>query len=159
MELLFTADPAVWDPTLGDRIRTAIDAGQIVIWRSVSGASLTIANVSDGTGVDVVAIRQNPHDRFASDGLPLILGRPEATSCGLWAPTGYRSSRPVIVLAYDDAQQVGGDEAHAAWAAALLEVAAFDGDDPRAWTRHLPDGHPPERCPVNHCPVAGEEDR
>lgn len=152
MELCFTADPALWDPDLGQRIRSHMDEGHIVVWRSVSGAVMTLANIGSAGGVDTVGIRNNPHDPFDADGLPLVLGRIDATSCGLWSPTGYRSSRPVTVHVLERADDADGGAGSEDWQRTLRAVA--DKEAPHAWMEQVPDGHPHEPCPVAHCPVA-----
>lgn len=151
MELRFTADPAVWAPDLGQRIRAHLERRHILLWRSVSGAVLSLANVGTRGGVDVVGIRNNPYDPFDTDGLPLVLGRIDATSCGLWSPTGYRSSRPVTVHVLERADDADGVVASEDWQRTLRAIA--DKDAPHAWLEQVPDGHPREPCPVAHCPV------
>lgn len=149
MQLLYAADPAVWDGTLGTRIRHELDAGWLVVTRTVSGAAMTIGNVATGDGtVEPVAVRHNPTDPLDTDGLPLALGRLEATSCGLWAPTGYRSSRLVTVHVLDGPAEAA--DTQGPWETHLLALAAT-GPDPQAWLRQVPSGHPGGACPGNHC--------
>lgn len=154
IELRFAADPAVWDPDLGRRIRGDLDDGRIVVWRSVSGAILSLTRVHSDGGTDTVGIRSNPHDRFDTDGLPLVLGRIDATGCGLWSPTGYRSARPITVHVLD-----ASDDADAATAAAFADWrrtldSLADPAAPHAWLEQVPPGHPDQPCPVAHCPLA-----
>lgn len=152
VELVFSAAPDVWVPDLGGQIRDRLNAGRLVLWRSVSGALLVLANVATDGGIDTVGIRRNRFDAFASDGVPLVMGRIEATSCGLWSPHGYSSSRPVTVHAYrPDDDAADPDELYEVWKARMQELA--ESDDPHAWLRQVPDRHPDEPCPVAHCPV------
>ena len=151
MELRFAADPTGWNPDLGSAIRGDLDDGRIVVWRSVSGAVLSMARVHGDGGSDIVGIRNNPHDPFGTDGLPLVLGWIDATSCGLWSPGGYRSSRPVTVHVLDVDDVADGAVVYQEWRRVLQTVA--DEDAPHAWLAQVPSGHPPEPCPVAHCPL------
>ena len=154
IELRFAAGPAVWDPALGRRIRDDLDEGRIVVWRSVSGAILSLTRVWRHGGTDTLGIRNNAHDPFDTDGLPLVLGRVEATSCGLWSPTGYRSARPITVHVLDpsDDADAATAEAFADWRRTLDSLV--DRAAPHAWLEKVPPGHPDQPCPVAHCPLA-----
>lgn len=152
MRTLYVADPDVWEPNLGAAIRTELDDGCVVVVRTVSTAALVLANVvASGGVVETYGIRRNVNDPFGSDGLALLMGRVEATSCCVWAPNGYRSSKPVTVHVLDapdeDADTFGP------WSDRRRELSDLY-DDPLDWVWRMPDGHPPEPCPGNHCPLA-----
>ena len=147
IQILFTACPDVWDPDVGARIRERLDAGRIVVWRSVSGSALTLANLDGAGRVETYGVRHNARDPLAIDHMPVLLGRIEATSCGLWAP-GYRSARPVIACALDDPAEA--DDVQDVFVARLLELADDPGG-PQAWLAVVPPTHPGDACPVNHC--------
>lgn len=155
-DLIFSADPTVWVPDLGAQVRAQLDAGRLVLSRSVSGATLLLANVSVDPGIDTVGIRHNRHDPFGTDGLPLGMGLVSGTSCGLVSTSGYRSSRPVTIHAYaPDDPGVDPEALYEVWKARLRELAA--GDEPLAWLEQIPEGHPDEGCLVAHCPVRDAE--
>lgn len=144
---LYTLDAGgSFDPCLGERIATRLQAGRTVLWRAAS-STLLILTVFDG---DTVMVRINRWRELAGDGLPLLLSDGwEATSCGLWAPSGYRSTAPVLVTEHADLVAANAAlPAHDAAFGRLLDSAEAVAPD---WHEQVPTAHPPAPCPVPGC--------
>jgi hypothetical protein len=151
MDIVYTADPTVYDPDVGARVRAVLDAERLVLLRTVSGSALVITRDGDG---DMVSVRHSitAAARFESDGVPLVQGRIEATSCCVWSAAGYTSSRPVVIAALEgDATGPGIQAVTDRWKETLRGLAALDPQDPLGWLRVPQAGHPEEVCPGAHC--------
>ncbi len=124
------------DPHLGARIVQAVTGhGSTVVWISTSG---TILCLGPGTHFDLVRVRvhagTNPH---LGDDLAVAAPGFDATSCGCWDDTQYRSTPPLLVAAAT-AQDIPRLHKHA------RQLGTN-------WTPTPPAGHPDAACGAHIC--------
>jgi hypothetical protein len=76
-----------------------------------------------------------------------MLGLVDASSCGLWAASGYTNSRRLTVHALSVDEEA---DTHGPWRE-LLRTLAARHDNPHGWLQELPAGHPTDPCPGSNC--------